>query len=510
MKKANGPTNCSKRDTDAEPNPGMKSGARGGIEKVRTGISGFDELLAGGIPKGRAMLLLGAAGTGKTVLLNEFLYRGITTTDENGVFVTMEERPKDIIKNVESFGWNYTQLLKQKRLAFVDASQTDEILQEMDTDYDLTPLVARIKYAIKKVKAKRVGIDCLDALFSRFTNKEIIRSTLYRISDELKEMGVTSMITAEKSGGDNVLSRYGMAEFVADGVIELDVKTGQQQFVRTIYVRKMRGTTYRSGVVEFDISHTGIKVYPKIPLLRDFAATSFTVRKRFGIKGLDDALHGGVPQGHMMLVSGNTGTGKTFFCTHFLLEGIENGENGVYVALEEPVGQLRQTSLEHDWDFVKHEKAGALSFVCPSIIDISSDKLLYDIVNAVQATNATRVVIDSISSLESATMNPEQVRQFLIQLTGYFKTKGVTCIMSYLVSSVLGASSNQLMAGIETNEMRLSSIIDGIILLRYVERDQEIHKLLHVLKLRGSCHDKDIYRYWIEKGGVVMGEKYKA
>jgi circadian clock protein KaiC len=87
-----------------------------GVKKIPTGIDGFDTMLEGGIPQGRVVLITGAAGTGKTVLLNEFLYRGITEYGQHGVFVTFEEIPSDISQNVANFGWDYEQLQREGKL----------------------------------------------------------------------------------------------------------------------------------------------------------------------------------------------------------------------------------------------------------------------------------------------------------------------------------------------------------------------------------------------------------
>jgi circadian clock protein KaiC len=482
---------------------------KGAVEKVLTGIRGFDEILMGGVPKGRATFISGGTGTGKTVILNEFIYRGITQFKENGVYVTFEEDERDIIKNVRGFGWNYSSLIAQKKLAFVDAGAFRDVTIESGQAYDLSPLIERVKYALKKVKAKRLVIDCLDNLFSRFQNKDAVRQALCQIIAGLKDLGVTMLMTAEKAGPEQSLSRYGIEEFVADGVIEIELIKGQQQFLRRMFVVKLRGTDFRSGTVEFEITDQGLIVYPKIPAENLFAKTDFCVRKGFGIKGLDDILGGGIPQGHMVLVSGNTGTGKTMFGMHFLRQGMSAGENVVFVALEEPVEQVRKTALAHGWNFNRAEKEGRISFVTTSLIDVSNDKLLYQIVSAVEGINAKRVVVDSVSSLFSATMGEEQVRQFLLQLSGYFKAKGITCIMNYLTSASFGATRGQLLSSFLTNEMRLSSLIDGIIMLLFVERGQKIKKLFNVLKMRGSQHSKEIFSYEIEKAGIKMGEKYE-
>ena len=484
------------------------SARKGGLEKIPTGITGLDEVLDGGVPKGRVMLVTGTTGTGKTVLLNEFLYRGITQLNENGVYVTFEEAPKDIITNVRSFGWKYISLIKKKKLAFVDAAPAEEMVLETGPQYDLSPLVKRIEYAIGKVNAKRVVVDSMDALFSRFSNKDVVRTALYQISAKLKKSGVTALISAEKTEKEE-LSRYGVEEFVADGVIELGLVKGQQQFIRRMFVKKLRGMGFRSGIMEFEIEEDGLKVFPKIPMQRLFSKTDFQIRKTFGIEKLDEVLGGGIPQGHMVMLSGNTGTGKTLLAMQFIVQGIKEGDNGVFMAFEEPIEQVKKTALVHGWDFEQYEKQGKLAFVDTFLIDISNDKLLYQMLNAVKRIGAKRVVIDSISTLMSATMNEEQTRQFLIQICSFFKGKGITCVMNYLCGPSFGAIRGQLLSNLATNEMRLSSIIDGIIMLLYVERGQSVKKMLNVLKLRGSAHSKEVFRYEIEKGGVKMTGKFE-
>ena len=479
------------------------------VEKILTGIRGLDEALMGGVPKGRSTLITGGTGTGKTVILNEFLYYGITKFKENGVYVTFEEDKRDIIKNVKGFGWDYASLIVQKKLVFVDAGALREMTFESGQSYDLSPLIERVKYALKKVKAKRLAIDSLDNLFSRFQNKNAVRQALCQITAGLKSLGVTTLMTAEEFSPKQGLSRYGVEEFVADGVIEIELIRGQQQFLRRMFVIKFRGTGFRSGIVEFEITDQGLVVYPKIPIENLVAKTDFQVRKGSGIKGLDDILGGGIPQGHMVLVSGNTGTGKTIVGMHFLRQGMSEGENTVFVALEEPVEQVKKTALAHGWNFSRDEKGGKIVFITTNLIDVSNDKLLYQIISAVEGNNAKRVVIDSISTLFSATMSEEQVRQFLIQLSKYFKAKGITCIMNCLSPASFGAVRGQLLSGLVTNEMRLSSVTDGIIMLLFVERGQRIKKLLTVLKLRGSQHSKEIFSFEIEKGGIKIGEKYK-
>ena len=141
------------------------------------------------------------------------------------------------------------------------------------------------------------------------------------------------------------------------------------------------------------------------------------------------------------------------------------------------------------------------------LIDIYPDRILYQILHEVQKSNSKRVVIDSVSSIISSGVNRDQLREFLLQLTGYFKTKGITCIMTYLNEEIFGGTAENTLAGGASSELRLSSVVDCIILLRYLERRNSIFKLLNILKLRGRGHDKSIREFDITKEGVKIGKR---
>ena len=484
----------------------------GGVTKSETGIAGFDQMLEGGLPRGRATLISAGPGCGKTVLLNEFLYRGVTEHDEPGIFVTFEERPEDILLNLRNFNWDIDTLITRGDLTFLDGSppETGEIC--CGSAEWLEPILAQIEHLVDSTGAKRLAIDNLGTVFLRYQAGQTevsMRNQLVRFANGIRRLGLTTMISTERTDSQASLSRYGVSEFVTDGLIELSIHAGSVSEIRTMRVRKLRGCGFRSGEVGFEIDADGLKVFPKILVDSSFGETDFEQRETFGIAALDKALSGGIPRGHIMLVTGNTGTGKSTLGLHYCKEGLDQGQGVVWIALEEPVGQVLKTAQAHQWDLSSSVESGQLIFVTASLLEVNSDKLLYDVIDAVEAIDAKRIVVDSVSSLESATMSQENVREFMMQLAGYAKTLKITMVLNYLTGESFVADKGQLLGATTTNAMRLSSIVDGIILLRYVERDQAVHKLLNILKLRGSPHEKGIMRFEINEDGFVLGHQFR-
>src|ERR1043165_1062779 len=161
------------------------------IEKLATGISSFDVIANGGLPRGRTTLLSGTAGSGKTVFAVQFLAEGIKAGDA-GVFVTFEEPADDIRANMRSFGWHLDEWEQQGRFAMVDASPDPHVESVESGSYDLSALFSRIEHAVAKVGARRVAVDSLGAIFSQFSDQSTVRRELFRISAGLKTLGVTA------------------------------------------------------------------------------------------------------------------------------------------------------------------------------------------------------------------------------------------------------------------------------------------------------------------------------
>mgnify|MGYP002338715562 CR=1 FL=1 len=220
-------------------------------------------------------------------------------------------------------------------------------------------------------------------------------------------------------------------------------------------------------------------------------------------------LNGGFPEGHIILITGNTGTGKSTFSMQFLEEGIQKGEKGIFVNLEEPISQVKKTAEAHGWNFSKHEKDGMLKFITPKLIDTYPDRFLYEIINILDEINAKRIVLDCVSSLPSSGLSDDKLRQILLQLNSALKSRGVTGLLTHLQSGLLSQRKGKFFGDTKASDLRLSSLCDGIIMLRYFERKNKIGKAINILKMRGCDHDKYVRELKIGDNGVCVGEAFE-
>lgn len=225
------------------------------IERVPTGIPGLDEIIEGGLPKGRTVLVTGAAGSGKTTLGIQFLYSGATKYGENGLFVTLQEEMTDIFKDMSRYGWNLEKLSQQGKLALVQSPIPFEVSQENIT---IDAILDTVHRHATEVDAKRLVFDSLAQLGLPYTDLVSLRRDVIRLSSMLRELGCTTMLLTEMAGGDQRISRYGVEEFVAQGVIILHLAPTY----RAIQVAKLRGTNHDTGVHRMRITEKGIEVRP--------------------------------------------------------------------------------------------------------------------------------------------------------------------------------------------------------------------------------------------------------
>ncbi len=225
------------------------------MERVKTGITGVDELIEGGLPKGSTVLVSGGTGTCKTIFSMQYIYNGAVLYNEPGLFVTVESHPKNIAWNMESFGWDIRKM-QEKRMINIyrlhlapKRSFADLIKDELST----------ITGIVKELDIKRLVVDSTTAFAALIDDPATIRSLLFRFADGLKDLNCTTIFTSETKSEKTAFSAYGVEEFMSDGLIMLYFTPPN----RSLFVRKMRGTNHSKTVHPFSITKDGIVVKPK-------------------------------------------------------------------------------------------------------------------------------------------------------------------------------------------------------------------------------------------------------
>lgn len=470
------------------------------LELEPTGIPGFDQIAMGGLPKGRTTLIAGTAGSGKTVIALGWLAAGYYEFGYAGVIVTFEETPADLIRNVESFGWDISRLIEEGKIAVVDASPVPGEISVESGSYDLSALMARIEHAIRAVNAKRVILDAVGALFPQFQDSSVVRRELRRIHHGLRLLGVTTLITLERVNEEGAIGRFGVEEFVADNVVLLRNRLENEKRRRTIELLKVRGAPHQKGEYPFTIDvDDGVTIVPLSAI--ELKQHSSDVRVSSGVEELDRMCGGGMYRDSIILVSGATGTGKTLTVTEYIKAAIRSGERALLFGSEESREQIIRNATNWGADFIRAEEDGLLRIVCryPEVMGLE-DHLIH-MKRDIKEFKPARVAIDSMSAFERSSTT-KSFREFVIGLTSHIKHMEITGLFTNTTSMLMGGET--------ITETHISTITDTIILLRYVELYGEMRRGLTVLKMRGTWHDKDIREYEIDSQGMQIRDAFKG
>ncbi|MEM4748131.1 MAG: ATPase domain-containing protein [Archaeoglobaceae archaeon] len=243
------------------------------LERVPTGIPGFDELCEGGLLRNRSYLVSGPSGSGKTVFAMQFLVNGIEMFDEPGIFVATEERPQHLREHFISFGWDLEKYEDENMLAILDATSTKIGIPSDEKYVDVRPLdirslLDRIITIQDEIEAKRAAIDSTTSIGFIIGDPSKFRIELLKISTTMEILGLTSILTCEViENGPDKISRFGVENFVVEGTIVLYYNRVENTRVRSLEIFKMRGTNHSKKIHPFEITNKGIVVYSKEELL---------------------------------------------------------------------------------------------------------------------------------------------------------------------------------------------------------------------------------------------------
>jgi circadian clock protein KaiC len=460
--------------------------------RCKTGIEKLDLLLGLGIPVGSSLLISGVAGTGKTVLALEFLFRG-AQAGEKGILFSFEETSERLRATARSLGWDIDGELAKGTLEIVFIPQPEIAIRR---DIQL------IGERIEALGARRVVIDSVSVFLSKIDDPRRSRDQLFHLGSIVHNAGAVGWFTTDVPYGSRQLSRLGVEETVVDGVILLSSNEEGLERQRYIEVYKLRNTDHLKGRHNMMIGRTGVAIYPRYDAISDegpVPALESGERISIGVPGLDALIGGGLLPRSATLVSGSAGIGKTTLALQFALAGVEAGARTLYVSFEEGREQLLASADSLELPLRPALAGGRIEILYLARANIRTGQFLTILTDRLAATGATRVVLDAATHILVEGTKPDELRNVLFNLVARFKRLGVT--------SMITLEATALASGETATERALSPIADNLLMMRYAARSDRLEPTLTVVKTRGSDHDWETHPISIGLGGVSVGPR---
>jgi circadian clock protein KaiC len=460
------------------------------LEFESTGDTWLDRILGGGIPTRSIVVIAGEPGSGKTVLTLQTLFSAAKRGKKCLYFTTVSEPAIKVMRYMQLFDFFDPELLEEQ-VIFSDLGEclragVEQTLQE-------------IAAGVEKHEPAFVAIDSFRAVGELLRSQSDMRRFIYDLAVQIAGWGATAFLVGEYTRDEY----SAFAEFaIADGIIRLGSERQQLTSVRELEVLKLRGSAYTSGQHFFDISRSGVAVYPRVSAPIDVqpqASVESNERSSTGIAGLDDLLGGGFPRNSSTVVQGGTGTGKTLLSLQFLMHGAARGENGVLFTLEETPAQLRAIARSLGLDLEALEQQGRLTIHYTSPVELSTDRFLHEARAMVRALGARRAVFDSLTTMALSVPSDRRYKEMIYAISKHMRSAGVSLLLTIESRHLLGSG--------HVDDNGVSFIADNVVQLRYVEAEGRLDRAISVLKARGIAHKSELRGYKIgERGLELSGE----
>jgi circadian clock protein KaiC len=453
--------------------------------RLSSGDERLDAILGGGFPAHAINLIVGAPGSGKTILAQQYVFHN-ATPERPVVFLTTVSEP---LEKVLRYG---------QTMAFFDATAVGRAvfyddLGELLGTQGLPGVLERIDGLVKKHRPGIIVIDSFKGLHPYAADQGEFRRFLHSLSGRLSAFPVTSLWIGEY----DIAELASTPEFaVADAIVSLSsVATGQRE-LRVLQVLKLRGSGFLSGKHAYRLSAAGIDVFPRLADPVDPADYALA-RERIssGIPVLDAMLADGYWPGAATLVAGPSGSGKTLLGLHFVVSGARRGEPGIIATFQENPTQLQRAAQGFGWSLA----ADGIELLYRSPVDLYVDQWVYELLAAIERTGARRVLIDSLGDLAFAASDEMRYREYLYSLVQRCSRLGISLLMTFELP--------ELFELVRLSDIGISHVSDNVVVLQYLRQHSEVKRTLLVLKTRASMHQPQIREFVITPEGITLGEE---
>ncbi len=466
------------------------------LPKLATGITGFDEISHGGLPRNRTTLVTGGPGTGKTVFALQTLINDARVHKHAGIFVAFEEDSRDIFANAATFGWQLSDP-NGNPIFFLDARLSPAIVQS--GDFELSGMLAILEAKARDLDARLIAFDGIDVLLALLGNPGAEMREIYRLRDWLARNELTAIITTKIDHETSRSVNYSFMQFMVDCVIRFDRRSEQAMAMRRLEITKYRGSDFSPGEFPLNFSPRGIEV--STPGTIDIPHKASLERVSTGFEGLDDMLGGGLFRGSTTLITGAPGTSKTTLAGRFAESACRRGERTLFVSFDEGGERIRRNLTSVGIHLDVHVKSGLLRMYSGRTDMVNPEEHLIRLAALIHEHQPRCMVIDPLSAIvkSGALRYARAVGNRLIYLV---QDNHVTTF----ITSLVDGDDPQA----EATELQISTIADTWIHLSYLVRGGERNRALTIIKSRGTQHSNQVRELVLSASGLSLTEPYSS
>jgi circadian clock protein KaiC len=450
--------------------------------RMTSGSGPLDVILGGGLPRDAITLLIGAPGSGKTILAQQWMFAN-ARPDRPALYLTTVSEP--LAKLLR-----YSQSLSFFDVKAVGRSVWYEDLGVTLRDHGLKGVLERLRDLILEHQPVMIVIDSFKAMHPYAERSSGFRRFLHELAGMLSAFPVTSLWVGEYEDED---IRRAPEFAVADAIIALGTVQSGERSARSLYVHKLRGGDFVVGKHAYRLSADGVAVYPRLADPAD--QSSYELREEripSGIQALDDMLGNGYWPGASTLVAGPTGIGKTLMGLHFVFKAVHRGEHAVIATMQEDPSQLARTASQFGWSL----EAENLTLMYRSPVDLYVDEWVYELLNTIGATGASRVLLDSLGDLQAAAPDETRFREYVYSLLHRSSRGGTSLMMTYELPELFGVR--------RLSDVSASHLADNVVLLQYHGVTGMMSRTLTVLKTRATDHEAGVREFQITVDGITL------